>query len=82
MKKKKGPRQMARPPGRGKLLALDRAGRADAFAGAAVHALVRVDDELGVAFADSFAWASLLARAALDAIVADNVSHGFSPFQH
>ena len=69
---------MARPPRRAdELLALDRAGRADAFAGAAVHALFRVNDKLGVAFADSLAGASFLARAALDAIVTNHVSHGF-----
>ena len=68
----------ARPPFARELLrGLDCASRASAFAGTAVHALVRVDDELGVAFADSLAGAGFLARAALDAVIADHMSHGF-----
>ena len=68
----------ARPPFARELLrGLDCASRASAFAGTAVHAPVRVDDELGVAFADSLAGAGFLARAALDAVIADYMSHGF-----
>ena len=68
------------PFARDLLRGLDGASRAGGFAGTAVHALVRVDDELGVAFADSLAGAGFLARAALDAVIADHMSHGFTPF--
>ena len=65
-----------------KLLGLDRASRASAFASAAVNALVGVDDELGIAFADRLAGAGFFASATLDAVIANFVSHGSSPFKH